>query len=207
MTKTSSTQHQWALLIMFTWKYSEPSISCGIYSQKYSEKTPIARPYGRAMGVLSEFIVWNFFYHFYLFSISGVFNILLYSTTVYWESIVYCQCAMTKKNYSYKSTCTSIDRSILSMRHLLSEEFNSYPESSSSQTLCQEQVAFFTIYWVIADHNTFLNTSNIAQSHISVKLQHYCPVNCSWWYMSPFTILVKSMHFTWRSSVRTQNSQ
>ena len=74
----------WTNNFEMSW-YSALPISHGHSSLNNSQETPIARPLGRAMGVLRGFKVWPTLYrrgHFV------VCNIVLYCTAIYWESTV-----------------------------------------------------------------------------------------------------------------------
>ena len=66
--------------------YSTLLLSGGHLSPNNSQKTPIARPLGRAMGIFSELEVWP---KFYLRSCCAECNIMLYYVALYRECIVY----------------------------------------------------------------------------------------------------------------------
>ena len=72
------------LSLDLTW-YSALPISHGHFSPNNSRKTPMARPFGRDMGVFRELKIWP---KFRIRSCCTVCNIVLYCTVIYRESII-----------------------------------------------------------------------------------------------------------------------
>ena len=78
----------WAGEIGGTFQYSVLPISRGHVSPHNLWKMPIAQLLGQVMGVFHEFKVWL---KIYLQSCCVVCNMVLYCTSIYWESMIYRQ--------------------------------------------------------------------------------------------------------------------